>query len=174
MTLRTILVADEDETFVRTCQQDLAPDNDVLTAGSVGEAEEILRSVPIDLAILELRLGNESGLDILRSIRARSTKAQVAVISAYLSVAFAVAAMRLGADLVVFKPISCAEILEQLQTGVTNEPQEIDTPTLARAEWEHITRVLVQCEGNVSLAARRLGMYRQSLQRRLRKYPPRS
>ena len=79
--------------------------------------------------------------------------------------------MRAGADIVVFKPITFSEIKARIQGGNLNEPCD-EVPTLARAEWEHISRVLADCNGNVSEAARRLGIYRSSLQRRLRKYAP--
>ncbi len=85
-----------------------------------------------------------------------------------------VAAVRAGADIIAFKPITFREIIQRLEEGEeAEEPALDDTPSLARAEWEHIMRVLSDCDGNVSAAARRLGIYRSSLQRRLRKYAPR-
>jgi two-component system response regulator RegA len=80
--------------------------------------------------------------------------------------------MRKGAHLVLFKPVHPGEILRQLPPHVEPTDQVCVTPTLARAEWEHIQRVLMDCKGNVSEAARRLGILRQSLQRRLRKHAP--
>ncbi len=86
-----------------------------------------------------------------------------------------VAAVRAGADVIAFKPITFREILQRLEETAAepSEPDLDETPSLARAEWEHIMRVLSDCDGNVSAAARRLGIYRSSLQRRLRKYAPR-
>jgi two-component system response regulator RegA len=72
---------------------------------------------------------------------------------------------------VLFKPIHPTEIVRRLPQLDVEEPAYV-TPTLARAEWEHIQRVLLDCDGNVSEAARRLGILRQSLQRRLRKHAP--
>jgi len=79
--------------------------------------------------------------------------------------------VRKGAHLVLFKPVHPSEIVRQLQ-DTSDEDEPVVTPTLARAEWEHISRVLMDCKGNVSEAARRLGILRQSLQRRLRKHAP--
>jgi two-component system response regulator RegA len=91
--------------------------------------------------------------------------------------------VRKGVAAVLFKPVHPSEIVRRLcRTDPANpanpadpaEPAACDwvTPTLARAEWEHINRVLMDCNGNVSEAARRLGILRQSLQRRLRKHAP--
>jgi two-component system response regulator RegA len=75
--------------------------------------------------------------------------------------------------MVIFKPVSLTEIIQRIEDDHEGaEPDIDDTPTLARAEWEHIMRVLEDCQGNVSMAARRLGIYRSSLQRKLRKYAP--
>jgi two-component system response regulator RegA len=95
------------------------------------------------------------------------------VLTGYGSIATAVEAMKLGAVHYLPKPADCDEILAAL--GVTaGDPtsEEPATPTLARAEWEHIQRVLADCAGNISEAARRLGIHRRSLQRKLSKYPP--
>jgi len=118
---------------------------------------------------VDLRLGNASGIDLIRELKRDLPDLMVVLCSGYLSVAAAVAAVRAGADIVVFKPITFREILQRIEES-TEEPDLEDTPTLARAEWEHIMRVLADCNGNVSMAARRLGIYRSSLQRRLRKY----
>jgi two-component system response regulator RegA len=79
--------------------------------------------------------------------------------------------VRKGAHLVLFKPVHPTEIVRQLPQGDAESHPWV-TPTLARAEWEHMNRVLMDCNGNVSEAARRLGILRQSLQRRRRKHAP--
>jgi len=73
----------------------------------------------------------------------------------------------------MFKPITLEEMVKRVEEDTPTELDLEETPTLARVEWEHITRVLADCNGNISMAARRLGIYRSSLQRRLRKHAPR-
>src|SRR5690606_25745196 len=87
--------------------------------------------------------------------------------SAYLSVESAVAAVRAGLDAVLFKPVTAREILRRL--GAATDGTEPEPETLEDAEREHIARVLADCRGNITIAARRLGIYRSSLQRRLRR-----
>jgi two-component system response regulator RegA len=110
---------------------------------------------------------------LIRELRDANSQLAIALCSGYLSVDVTVAAVRAGADVIAFKPITFREIIERLDEAAAEEPDLDDTPSLARAEWEHIMRVLADCDGNVSAAARRLGIYRSSLQRRLRKYAPR-
>jgi two-component system response regulator RegA len=99
----------------------------------------------------------------------------VLVLTGYGSVTTAVEAMKLGAVNYLPKPADCDEILAAFGMAVPDGGQtgeEPPTPTLARAEWEHIQRVLADSSGNISEAARRLGIHRRSLQRKLGKYPP--
>jgi two-component system, response regulator RegA len=120
----------------------------------------------------------DDGLSLISPLRTHHPAAVIVVASGYLSVAHAVRALRAGADTVVAKPFSWQELLAHAHDAVgaaygAAHDELCDTPTLARAEWEHICRVLDDCGGNVSMAARRLGIYRQSLQRKLRRYAPR-
>jgi len=167
-----ILVVDDDEQVLRLWKR-TARGHNVFTATDAATARQLANAEGPDLAIVDLRLGGASGVDLIRELKRDLPDLVVVLYSGYLSVATAVAAVRAGADLVVFKPVTFHEILQRLET-TSDEPGLEDTPTLARAEWEHITRVLADCNGNVSMAARRLGIYRSSLQRRLRKYAPRS
>jgi two-component system response regulator RegA len=173
--VRTVLVADDDEALLAACKRSLGRERTVYAASDATTARELAQEHPPDLAIVDLRLGSSSGINLVRELKADHPELCVALISGYLSVASAVAAVRAGADLILFKPITFREIVRRVEDGAPPpEPSWEETPTLARAEWEHITRVLADCNGNVSMAARRLGIHRQSLQRRLRKYPPRA
>jgi two-component system response regulator RegA len=106
------------------------------------------------------------------------------VLTGYGSIASAVDALRLGAHDYLSKPADADEIIAALQeSGEGQRSREVlagsesptpASPTLARAEWEHIQRVLSDCGGNISGAARRLGITRRTLQLKLKKYPPRS
>ncbi|MEZ4361304.1 MAG: response regulator [Kofleriaceae bacterium] len=140
-------------------------------AESSAQALALLEEVQPRLVVIELRLGSESGLDLIKRVRQQSPDCTIALVSAYLSVASTAAALRSGADIVLFKPAQAADILRQIDVEDYSNC-ESPTPTLARVEWEHIHRVLSDCNGNISQAARRLGILRQSLQRKLRRYAP--
>ncbi len=117
-----------------------------------------------------------SGLELLRALLAIDPSTKVVVLTGYGSIATAVDAMRLGAVHYLAKPADVEEILAAFQRGdgpvTVAAGEDIGAPSLARAEWEHINRVLADCDGNISEAARRLKVHRRSLQRKLQKYPP--
>ena len=121
-----------------------------------------------------------SGLDLVRELAAQLPGIQVLVLTGYGSIATAVEAVRRGAMNYLNKPVDTEQILaafgrEGEHAGAAAAPAEanpVEIPSLARVEWEHIQRVLFDCEGNISLAARRLGLHRRSLQRKLAKLPP--
>ena len=170
--LQNVLAVDDDERILGSWKR-AARERNVFTATDAVTARRLANTEKLDLAIVDLRLGNTSGIDLIRELRRDLPDLMTVLCSGYLSVAAAVAALRAGADIVVFKPITFREILQRIEQNA-QEPDLEDTPSLAHAEWEHIMRVLADCNGNISMAARRLGIYRSSLQRRLRKYAPRS
>ena len=168
-----VLLVDDDELWLRACERGFRSlASEVRSATNVSEALTLAdQHPPPELMVADVRLGSESGIDLIEPVRRAYPACKVVMISAYLSVALTARIVRKGAHLVLFKPVHPTEILHQLQdSDEAAEPWV--TPTLARAEWEHISRVLLDCNGNVSEAARRLGILRQSLQRRLRKHAP--
>ncbi len=117
-----------------------------------------------------------SGLELVRDLRNTDPFTRILVLTGYGSIATAVEAIRLGAQDYLPKPADADDILAALSRGFDDHkamPHDFQAPSLARAEWEHIHRVLSDCTGNVSEAARRLGIHRRSLQRKLQRYPPR-
>ena len=147
----------------------------VLAASDGDTAVELMANEQPDIAIVDLFLTSENGVNVIRRIREKDDALYTILVSAHLSVAYAVAAMRAGADDVIFKPGSLKHVIECIENGVEHEPIDDGSgPTLDQLEWEHISRVLLDCEGNITHAAERLGIYRQTLQRKLRKYMPRS
>jgi two-component system response regulator RegA len=167
-----VLVVDDDEPWLRACERGFRRlGRTVRTTTTVAGALASANEQSPDLVVADLRIGGESGIDLIEPLRQAHPSCTIVIVSAYLSVALTAAAVRKGAHGVLFKPVHPSEIVRQL-------PQADDashawvTPTLARAEWEHMNRVLLDCNGNVSEAARRLGILRQSLQRRLRKHAP--
>ncbi len=148
----------------------------VRTASCFDEAMPLIEQVSPDVAVVDLRMPGRSGLDLVREIKSVDKSIEILVLSGFGSIATAIDAIRLGAANFLPKPADADDILAALQRsdgGTTLEVETTpETPSLARAEWEHIHRVLSDCGGNVSEAARRLGIHRRSLQRKLRKRAP--
>jgi len=173
-TLPSILLVDDDEVLrERLAQAIRARGYEVRTAGSAEEAlREVARESP-EMAVLDLKMPGMSGLDLLKELRTQDPSTRVLMLTGYGSIATAVQAVREGAVGYLPKPADADEILAALAGKDTTAPAKPgETPSLARAEWEHIQRVLTDCGGNISEAARRLGIHRRSLQRKLHKYPP--
>ena len=172
-TLPSILLVDDDEVLrERLAQAIRARGYEVRTAGS---AEEALREAAKDspeMAVLDLRMPGVNGLELLKELRKHDPATRVLMLTGYGSIATAVQAVREGAVGYLPKPADADEIIAALNGTETAKERGVETPSLARAEWEHIQRVLADCGGNISEAARRLGIHRRSLQRKLHKYPP--
>lgn len=165
--IRRILAIDEDPAALARYARGFGPGRTVLAATDPAAARELAARAPCELAIVELRIQRESGLALARELKRAQPELVVALCSAYLSVESAVAAVRAGLDAVLFKPVTAREILRRL--GAATDGTEPEPETLEDAEREHIARVLADCRGNITIAARRLGIYRSSLQRRLRR-----
>jgi two-component system response regulator RegA len=173
----SILIVDDDEPFRRRLARAFEDRGyDVGTAGNHDEAVELARMDSPELAVIDLRMPGKSGLDLLQALRAIDPATKIVVLTGYGSIATAIDAVRLGATHYLPKPADADDIVAAFARGESPplEPPEPDyqAPSLARAEWEHINRVLSDCGGNISEAARRLGIHRRSLQRKLQKYPP--
>jgi two-component system response regulator RegA len=169
-TIEKVLAVDDDETLLAALTRSLGRRRTVFTASNPTTARTIARKQRPDLAIVDMRIGSASGIDLVRTLKAESPNTIVALVSGYLSVESTVVAVRAGADVIMSKPVTARDILRRVESGMPTEPDFDETPTLARAQIEHIERVMSDCHGNVSEAARRLGIYRSSLQRRLRKH----
>ena len=169
----SLLVVDDDEPLRTRLARALTRHGyDVVSAATSSEALALARAQPPEYAVIDLRLGADSGLELVRALLALEPAMKIVVLTGYGSIATAVEAMRLGAVDYLTKPADAQQVLRAL--GGKGEPAGDDagTPSLDRAEWEHLQRVLSDCEGNVSEAARRLGLHRRSLQRKLAKAPP--
>jgi two-component system, response regulator RegA len=145
-------------------------------AASAEDAVAIARKDSPEYAIVDLRLPGASGLEIVRALKAIDPETNVVVLTGYGSIATALDAVRLGATHYLSKPADVDDILAAFARSDASipaaSPDTFTAPSLARAEWEHINRVLSDSDGNVSEAARRLKIHRRSLQRKLQKYPP--
>lgn len=148
---------------------------EVRTASNAEEAIALAGEDSPELAVVDLRMPGKSGLELLRELKKIDPATKVVMVTGFGSIATAVEAMRLGASNYVSKPADADDIMAAFARAEVppDEPlPNYETPTLARAEWEHINRVLSDCGGNISEAARRLGIHRRSLQRKLQKLAP--
>jgi two-component system response regulator RegA len=147
---------------------------EVREARTAADAEASARADPPELALVDLRIGNDSGLRLIPALRALDPGTRIVVLTGYGSVATAVQALRLGAVHYLTKPADADEILAAFdQTPSDGAEPDLIPMSLDQVEWEHINRVLLECGGNVSEAARLLRVHRRTLQRKLAKFPSR-
>lgn len=177
VTAPSILIVDDDEVLrSRLGRAFRERGYDVRMAANYDEAMLLARQDSPELAVVDLRMPGRSGLELVRELVTCDAATRVVVLTGYGSIATAVEAMRLGAAHYLPKPADVDDILTAFSRGeappLEPPPAEYPVPSLARAEWEHINRVLSDCAHNISEAARRLGIHRRSLQRKLQKYPP--
>ena len=142
----------------------------VLPAPTAERAREIARTNRPDCALVDLCIGEDSGIDLLRDLKAELPDLLVVLLTGHGHVQNVVDAFHGGAVDFVQKPVGGLQLMQALERAVARARGP--SPTLARAEFDHITRVLHECNGNISEAARRLGIHRRSLQRKLQKTPP--
>ncbi len=167
----TLLVVDDDEAFRVRLGRALAERGFVVTlAANADEALASAAEAP-EYAVLDLRMPGRSGLELLQALREKDPNTRVVMLTGYGSIPTAVDATKKGATAYLTKPADADEVLRAL-LGQDGPVTVGETPSLARAEWEYIHKVLADCGDNVSEAARRLGLHRRSLQRKLQKYPP--
>jgi two-component system response regulator RegA len=177
---KTVLVVDDEDTFRARLMQALeargfAPWGAATADEAIVAAE---RETP-EYAVVDLRLGGTSGLALVRRLHELDPTTRIVVLTGYGSIATALEAVRSGAAHYLTKPADIDEILAGFEQGSeqgfervpSTAPPPARIPTLARVEWEHIERVMVECGGNVTQAARLLGLHRRSLQRKLAKHP---
>jgi two-component system response regulator RegA len=177
---RSILLVDDDDTFRERLAQALRQRGfSVVAAGDFSTAVAATRRELPDFAVVDMRMPDASGQDVVDAIVPISPETKIVILTGYGSIASAVEALHRGAHHYLSKPIDADELTAALlriegdgDPGA-GAPSEEGTPSLARAEWEHIQRVLADVGGNVSQAARRLGIARRTLQLKLKKYPPR-
>jgi two-component system response regulator RegA len=143
-----------------------------LVAHDYDSAMNLAAARPPRFAVVDLRLGNDRGLDLLRDLLRIEPSMRIVMLTGYGSIATAVRAVRLGAVDYLSKPANADELLLALEQREGQNAQGAPSaPTLAEVEWEHIQRVLSDADGNVTHAAERLGIHRRSLQRKLARRP---
>lgn len=174
-----LLLAEDDAVFAgamaralraRGFEVDIAPD--------AAQAMALARAHLHRYAVVDLKLGDDNGLALIATLRAAVPAMRILLLTGYASIATAVEAIKRGAQDYLAKPVDADTVVRALLADgpvVAAEAVSVpDTPLrLSRIEWEHIQRTLRECDGNVSETARRLGMHRRTLQRKLGKHPVR-
>jgi two-component system response regulator RegA len=176
----SILIVDDDEVYRnRLARAFVDRGYDVRTASDYDTAVAAAQEDSPELAVLDLKMPGKSGLELVKALAEIDPSTKTLILTGYGSIATAIDAVRLGATYYLSKPADADDIIGAFARGEAPplEPPPPDSgdykaPSLARAEWEHINRVLSDAGGNISEAARRLGIHRRSLQRKLQKYPP--
>jgi two-component system response regulator RegA len=171
------LLVDDDELFARTLQRALGR-RGIFTqmATSAEAALQLVKSSTFDFALVDLKIASDSGLQLIGPLKAMQPRMRVVMMSGYASVATTVEAIKRGADDYLVKPVGVESVLRALDSDVETEPKpdagsDDAMLPLNRVEWEHIQQALRQTDGNISAAARMLGVHRRSLQRKLSKRP---
>lgn len=170
----TLLVVDDDERFAETLAIEFRERGWRVDRVSDLESLRALPPLAYQYATVDLRLRHNSGLEAIPWILERSPSARIIVLTGYGSIATAVQAVKLGAFNYMTKPVHVEDLEAVILADKLAPAAPVESQTLARHEREYIEWVLGECNGNISRAARRLGLHRQSLQRKLRKFTPRS
>ncbi|MFM7118030.1 MAG: response regulator transcription factor [Planctomycetota bacterium] len=178
MAQQSILVVDDDDILRTRLEKAFAKRGlTVYCASNLRAAIEIASEHKPDLAVLDLKMPDNSGLQVLKELIAICPDLRAVILTGYGSIANAVEAVKLGAVNYVTKPADADQVLaafEKVDVAATEEAEvsDLQPPSLAAAQWEHIHRVLADCGGNISEAARRLDIPRRTLQRKLKKMAP--
>lgn len=167
-----LVLVDDDEVLLRTLSRRMTQQGwQVFTFAQVVDVSE-LTAVAADAYILDLRFGEQSGLNFVPVLRQALPATRIIMLTGYGSITSAVQAVKLGADNYLTKPVDFSALLSVLTDNEAipvNEPEVLSPEQL---EWEYIQQILLQQQGNVSQTARLLGMHRRTLQRKLLKHRP--
>ncbi len=170
----SLLIVDDDGPFLRRLARAMEARGFVVeTAESVAEGVAKSKAHPPKYAVVDLRLGDGNGLDVVEAIHQSREDTKVIVLTGYGNIATAVTAVKLGALDYLSKPADADDIFSALTQRPGERADVPENPMSAdRVRWEHIQRVYEMCERNVSETARRLNMHRRTLQRILAKRAP--
>jgi two-component system response regulator RegA len=171
---KSLLLVDDDEPFLRRLSRAMEKRGfDTETAETVADGKSMASARPPAYAVVDLRLEDGNGLDVVETIREKRPDARIVVLTGYGAIATAVAAVKAGATDYLSKPADAQDIVNALLATGDELPPPPENPMSAdRVRWEHIQRVYELCDRNVSETARRLNMHRRTLQRILAKRSP--
>ena len=171
---QSLLLLDDDDVFAPRMARALeARGFEVMRVATVEAALDAARRESPECALVDLRLPDGHGLDVVAALHAIDATTRIVVLTGYGAIATAVESLKRGAADYLTKPVDADQVAIALRGSGSDggAAREFTVPSLARVEWEHIQRVLTECQGNVSQAARVLGLHRRSLQRKLSKFP---
>jgi len=169
-----LLLVDDDETFCSVLKPALEKRNfQVSVANNVKNGMSLAEQTEPEYAVIDLRIGHDSGLEMVKKLISLDGNTQIVMLTGFASIATAVEAIKLGAIHYLTKPANADEIVNALYKNEGDSSVAINQNPLSvkRLEWEHLQKVLMQHEGNISAAARALNMHRRTLQRKLDKRP---
>jgi len=172
----TLLLVDDDEIYCEVLGDALRKRNyAVAEAHNLADALRLARETEPEYAVVDLRIGTESGLELVRQLVELDENTRILMLTGYASVATAVESIKLGAVHYLTKPATADEILAALHRDAGDATvAPVEQPlSVRRLEWEHLQKVLTENDGNISAAARALNMHRRTLQRKLAKRPVR-
>lgn len=175
-TSKRILIIDDEEHFAQVLSRSLSRFGHHTTcANNAEQAIAETKQKNFDWISLDLRLGKDSGLNLISQLKTQNKEARIVILTGFASIPTAVEAIKLGAFNYLHKPATVKELLRSFEDNTEEEVTiEASPMSVERLEWEHIQRVLHENEGNISSTARILGMHRRTLQRKLQKHPSRS
>lgn len=171
-----LLLVDDDETYCSVLHQALEKRNfSVSVANDITSGMELAEQVIPEYAVVDLRIGHQSGLELVEKLMDLDNNTKIIMLTGYASIATAVESIKLGAIHYLTKPANADEIVRALYKNDGDSTVDISENPLSvkRLEWEHLQKVLMQHDGNISAAARALNMHRRTLQRKLDKRPVR-
>jgi two-component system response regulator RegA len=145
----------------------------VVTAADAVTAFDLVAADPPEYAVVDLKMPGASGLALVERLHELEPTTRIVVLTGYASIATAVEAVKLGATHYLSKPATADDVVAALGRARGDSSVVVETPSVDRLEWEHIQRVLAECDGNISATARALKMHRRTLQRKLAKRPVR-
>ena len=170
-----VMLVEDDDVFSNVVGRALSRRGyDVQIARDIESAREAIAGTHTDFAIVDLNLAGHSSLELIPLLRSRNPSARILMLTGYASIATAVEAIKLGADNYLAKPADIDDILAAMSAESEHSMQEVpfqEPMSVRRLEWEHIQKVLMENDGNISETARQLKMHRRTLQRKLQKKP---
>ncbi|MGD2138227.1 MAG: response regulator transcription factor [Gammaproteobacteria bacterium] len=169
-----LLLVDDDEIYCEVLADALRKRGfEIAVAHALADALQLARDVEPEYAVVDLRIGTESGLELVKRLAELDENTRIVMLTGYASVATAVESIKLGAVHYLTKPATADEIVAALarDAGDATVPPAGQPLSVKRLEWEHLQKVLIEHNGNISAAARALNMHRRTLQRKLAKRP---
>ena len=171
-----LLLVDDDEVFCQVLSKAIMRrEYNVEVAYSEDQAVEICAWQHPEFAIVDLRIDRDSGLNVIKRLIEQEQGIRIVVLTGYASISTAVESIKLGAIHYLTKPAQVDDIIQAFYFDEGNTGANISTQSMStkRVEWEHLQKVLSDHQGNISAAARAMGMHRRTLQRKLAKKPVR-